>query len=251
MQSRSRTNLNTPTRKNNQQFFLGALHRKKTRLQCSTIKQIMQTKCANIHEKIAWSNNVSIAGIDEAGRGPLCGPVVIGAVILPHGIAPDFLIDSKKTTEKQRHAAYEWITKHCVYTTVIVDHHTIDTINIYQATMRGMQQAYHQLAALCTIKNIQSPTHLVIDAMPLPQPSPNVMVTPIIRGESASSSIAAASIVAKVTRDELVKKYAYIFPQFTLDKHKGYGTAAHIKELLQNGQTLIHRKSFVLKPKKN
>lgn len=209
----------------------------------------MQTKCANIHEKIAWSNNVSIAGIDEAGRGPLCGPVVIGAVILPHNTAPDFLIDSKKTTEKQRQTAYEWITKHCVYTTVIVDHHTIDTVNIYQATMRGMRQAYHQLVALCKIKNMQPPTHLVIDAMPLPKPNPEVLVTPIIRGESASSSIAAASILAKVTRDELVKKHAYIFPQFSLAKHKGYGTAAHIKELAQHGQTLIHRKSFILKPK--
>lgn len=209
----------------------------------------MQTKCANIHEKIAWSNNTTIAGIDEAGRGPLCGPVVIGAVILPPNNAPVFLVDSKKTTEKQRLAAYEWIIKNCIYTTVVVNHHTIDAINIYQATMRGMQQAYHQIRALCKLKNIPQPTHLVIDAMPLPQPAPDILVTPIIRGESASSSIAAASILAKVTRDELVKKYAAIFPQFSLSKHKGYGTAAHRAELSKYGQTLIHRKSFVLKQK--
>ena len=209
----------------------------------------MQTKCANIYEKNAWQNMHTIAGIDEAGRGPLCGPVVIGAVILPHNTAPDFLVDSKKISEKQRLAAYSWIINNCIFTTVIVDHNTIDAINIYQATMRGMQQAYVQLKALCRLKNISEPTHLVIDAMPLPQPSPQVIVTPIIRGESASSSIAAASILAKVTRDELVKKQAELFPQFSLSKHKGYGTAAHIQELKIHGPSLIHRKSFVVKSK--
>ncbi len=211
----------------------------------------MQTKCANIHEKIAWSNKKTIVGIDEAGRGPLCGPVVIGAVILPENTAPDFLVDSKKTTEKQRLAAYDWITKNCIYTSVVIDHHTIDAVNIYQATMRGMRQAYHQITALCKLKNISVPSHLVIDAMPLPSPSPAILVTPIIRGESASSSIAAASIIAKVTRDELVKKQADIFPQFSLSKHKGYGTAKHLQELHTHGQSLIHRKSFVVGKKKH
>jgi ribonuclease HII len=210
----------------------------------------MQTKCENFYEKQAWENKLTIAGIDEAGRGPLCGPVVIAGVILPTNTAPDFLIDSKKTTEKQRIIAFNWINANCIYTTVIVDHHAIDRINIYQATMRGMRQVYFQLEALCSQKNIQPITHLVIDAMPLQAPKPTLTITPIIRGESASSSIAAASIIAKVTRDELLKKYAHHFPYFSLTKHKGYGTTAHIQELNLHGQSLIHRRSFILKANK-
>ena len=157
----------------------------------------MQIPCENLHERNSWQNNVCIAGIDEAGRGPLCGPVVIAGVILPQNTAPDFLIDSKKLSEKRRIAAYSWIISHCIYTTVTISHTTIDTLNIYQATMAGMRQVYFQLAALCKNKGIQPPDHLVIDAMPLSPPEKHVQVTPIIRGESASSSIAAASIVAK------------------------------------------------------
>jgi ribonuclease HII len=209
----------------------------------------MQIPCENLHERNSWQNNVCIAGIDEAGRGPLCGPVVIAGVILPQNTAPDFLIDSKKLSEKRRIAAYSWITSHCIYTTVTVSHTTIDTFNIYQATMAGMRQVYFQLAALCKNQGLPAPAHLVIDAMPLPSPEKDVLVTPIIRGEAASSSIAAASIVAKVTRDSMLAEYAQIFPAYSLTQHKGYGTALHIQALKAHGPSLIHRKSFVVKPK--
>lgn len=210
----------------------------------------MQIPCENLHEHKAWKNNLCIAGIDEAGRGPLCGPVVIAGVILPQNIAPDFLIDSKKISEKRRLAAYNWIITHCIYTTVTISHTTIDKLNIYQATMAGMRQVYFQLAALCKNQGLPPPAHLVIDAMPLPAPEPGVLVTPIIRGESASSSIAAASIVAKVTRDGLLANHAQMFPAYALTQHKGYGTALHIQALKTHGPSLIHRKSFVVKPGK-
>lgn len=206
----------------------------------------MQIPCENIFEHQAWKNKLCIAGIDEAGRGPLCGPVVIAGAILPHGTAPDFLVDSKKISEKKRLSAYAWIVKNCVYTTVTISHTVIDTINIYQATMAGMRQVYFQLTALCKQRGITPPQHLIIDAMPLPSPENGVSVTPIIRGEAASSSIAAASIVAKVTRDALLADYARMFPTFAFTKHKGYGTAQHIKELKEFGPSLIHRTSFVV-----
>ncbi len=206
----------------------------------------MQIPCENTHEQHAWRNNLCIAGIDEAGRGPLCGPVVIAGVILPENTAPDFLIDSKKISEKRRLAAYNWIIANCIYTSVTISPTIIDKINIYQATMVGMRQVYFQLAALCKQQGISQPQHLVIDAMPLPAPSNGVLVTPIIRGEAASSSIAAASIVAKVTRDAMLADYAKIFPNYSFTKHKGYGTAQHIKELKDFGPSLIHRTSFVV-----
>ena len=212
-------------------------------------KKIMQIPCENLYELQAWQNSQSVAGIDEAGRGPLCGPVVIAGVILPKGIAPNFLVDSKKISEKRRLAAYDWITKNCIYTTVTIGHTIIDRINIYQATMAGMRQVYFQLAALCKQNGITPLRHLLIDAMPLPSPKEGILITPIIRGESASSSIAAASIVAKVTRDAMLADYAKMFPNYSFTKHKGYGTAQHIKELKGSGPSLIHRTSFVVKPK--
>ncbi|MBM3894337.1 ribonuclease HII [Candidatus Dependentiae bacterium] len=206
--------------------------------------------CPNIHEKNAWNEKKIIAGIDEAGRGPLCGPVVIGAVILPINTAPDFLADSKKITEKQRLKAFEWITKHCLYTTVIISPREIDTYNIYQSTIRGMRQAYIQLNQIAQRAGRGPISHLVIDAMPLKIEKPSLTITPIIKGESASSSIAAASIVAKVIRDQITCDLETMFPYFSLSKHKGYGTAQHQTELALHGQSIMHRKSFVLKSKK-
>ena len=209
----------------------------------------MNIPCPNLYEKNAWENKKTIAGIDEAGRGPLCGPVVIGAVILPPHTAPDFLADSKKITEKQRLKAFEWITQNCLYTAVVISPQEIDTYNIYQATMRGMRQAYMQLKQLCAQHHIAPISHLVIDAMPLKIETENLIITPIIRGESASSSIAAASIVAKVIRDQLTCDMEKMFPSFSLSTHKGYGTQKHRAELATHGQSIIHRKSFVLKQK--
>ena len=210
----------------------------------------MPIPCENIHEKKAWSNDVTIAGIDEAGRGPLCGPVVVAGVILPKNTAPDFLVDSKKTTEKQRANAFKWITKNCIYTFVTISPEQIDRVNIYQATMQGMRQTYQQLTQLCKIMGTKPIEHLVIDAMPLKIEQHNLEITPIIRGEAASSSIAAASIVAKVIRDRMMHDYQTMFPYFSFAKHKGYGTAQHQKEIKECGQSIIHRKSFILKKDK-
>jgi ribonuclease HII len=210
----------------------------------------MSIPCENIHEKNAWSSDITIAGIDEAGRGPLCGPVVVAGVILPKNTAPEFLVDSKKTTKKQRANAFEWITKNCIYTFATISPEQIDRVNIYQATMQGMRQTYHQLAQLCKLAGTKPIEHLVIDAMPLKIEQQNLVITPIIRGETASSSIAAASIVAKVIRDHMMDNYQTIFPYFSFAKHKGYGTAQHQKELKEYGQSIIHRKSFILKKDK-
>jgi ribonuclease HII len=176
-----------------------------------------------------------IAGVDEAGRGPLAGPVVIAAVILPNNYNNDLINDSKKLTQKQRSELYGEIIKNALaYKIVTIDEATIDKINIYQASKLGMINA---------IKALKHPLDLVLtDAMPIGELK--VEVVSLIKGDSKSISIAAASILAKVTRDELMNNLHKIYPQYGFDKHKGYPTKAHLAAIEKYGITKYHRLSY-------
>lgn len=176
-----------------------------------------------------------IAGIDEAGRGPLAGPVVASAVVMPDGKTIKGLRDSKKVPEAERESLFDGISGICLDMGIgIVDAAEIDRINILRATRRAMEKAIQALSA--------EPDLLLIDALKLPQ----VHIKQIcpIKGESVSASIAAASIVAKVTRDRLMQQYHEIYPEYGFEKHKGYGTKEHMEKLLSYGPCPIHRKSF-------
>lgn len=176
-----------------------------------------------------------IAGIDEAGRGPLAGPVVAAAVILDPKIIIPGINDSKKLSEARREYLYDEICSKAVSVGIgIVDERIIDEINIRQATLMAMEMAVNKL-------NIK-PNCLLIDAeklinMPIPQIS-------IIKGDSLSISIAAASIIAKVTRDRILKEYDKKYPEYGFGKHKGYGTKQHIEAIRTYGLLPIHRRSF-------
>jgi ribonuclease HII len=176
-----------------------------------------------------------IAGVDEAGRGPLAGPVVIAAVILPNNYNNPLINDSKKLTKKQRSELYGEIIKNALaYKIVTIDEATIDKINIYQASKLGMINA---------IKALKHPLDLVLtDAMPIGELK--VEVVSLIKGDSKSISIAAASILAKVTRDELMNNLHNLYPQYGFDKHKGYPTKAHLAAIEKYGITKYHRLSY-------
>lgn len=175
-----------------------------------------------------------IAGIDEVGRGPLVGPVVASAVVLPETFYLPGLNDSKKIPEAKREAFYEIIMNEAIAVGIGVIHNeVIDEINIYQATKKAMVSAVAHLS--------QQPDHLLIDAMELDLPIPQYS---IIKGDAKSISIAAASIVAKVTRDRMMKEYAKKFPQYGFDKNMGYGTKGHLEALHSYGLTPWHRRSF-------
>ena len=177
-----------------------------------------------------------ICGIDEAGRGPLAGPVVAGAVILPKGCRILYLNDSKKLTEKRREELFDEIKEKAVCWGVgIVSPARIDEINILQATYEAMRDAVSQLDP--------APNLLLNDAVTIPQI--NIPQVPIIKGDAKSLSIAAASVLAKVTRDRLMKEYDKVMPEYGFSSHKGYGSAAHIEALKKYGPSLIHRKSFI------
>jgi ribonuclease HII len=176
-----------------------------------------------------------IAGVDEAGRGPLAGPVVFAAVILPNNYNNALINDSKKLTKKQRSELYGEIIKNALaYKIVTIDEATIDKINIYQASKLGMINA---------IKSLKHPLDLVLtDAMPIGELK--VEVVSLIKGDSKSISIAAASILAKVTRDELMMNLHNLYPQYGFDKHKGYPTKAHLAAIEKYGITKYHRLSY-------
>ena len=177
-----------------------------------------------------------IAGIDEAGRGPLAGPVVVAGVIMPldeHDII-DGVNDSKKLSEKKRNELYDKILEKALDVQVaIVDHLTIDRDNILNATKSGMLQC---------INGFKHVDRVLIDAVKLDSKVPSLS---IVHGDALSYSIAAASIVAKVTRDRLMLEYDKQYPQYNFAKHKGYGTAEHIRLLKEHGPCEIHRCSFI------
>ncbi|MEG1595071.1 MAG: ribonuclease HII [Lachnospiraceae bacterium] len=177
-----------------------------------------------------------VCGIDEVGRGPLAGPVVAGAVILPRDCKILYLNDSKQLSGKKREELYDIIIKEAVSWGIgMVSPQRIDEINILQATYEAMMEAIHNLSVV--------PDVLLNDAVTIP----GVLMkqVPIIKGDAKSVSIGAASIVAKVTRDRLMQTYAEILPEYGFQSNKGYGSAAHIEALKKYGPSPIHRKSFI------
>ena len=177
-----------------------------------------------------------ICGIDEAGRGPLSGPVVAGAVVLPKGCRILYVNDSKKLSEKKRNELFDVIMKEAISVGVgIISPARIDEINILQATYEAMREAIQKLAI--------TPDILLNDAVTIPRI--DIAQGPIIKGDAKSITIGAASIIAKVTRDRMMIEYAEIFPEYGFEKHKGYGTAAHIQALKEFGPCPIHRRSFI------
>lgn len=177
-----------------------------------------------------------ICGIDEVGRGPLAGPVVAGAVILPKDCDILYINDSKQLTEKKREELYEVITRQALAWAVgYASPERIDEINILQATYEAMREAIGKLSP--------QPDILLNDAVTIPQVS--IRQVPIIKGDAKSISIGAASIVAKVTRDRLMREYDTVFPEYDFAGNKGYGSAAHIEALRRFGPTPIHRRSFI------
>lgn len=179
-----------------------------------------------------------ICGIDEVGRGPFAGPVVAGAVILPKDCDILYINDSKKLSEKKREELYEVIMEKAVATGIgIVGPERIDEINILQATFEAMREAVGKLEP--------SPDFLLVDALTIPELS--IPQVSIVKGDEKSISIGAASIIAKVTRDRLMREYHKAMPQYHFDHNVGYGTAEHILALRQYGPSPIHRKSFIHK----
>ena len=177
-----------------------------------------------------------ICGIDEAGRGPLAGPVVAAAVILPKDCQILYLNDSKKLSQQKREFLYEEITKKALaYGIGMASPGRIDEINILRATYEAMSQAVEKLGIL--------PDILLNDAVTIP--GIDIMQVPVIKGDAKSVSIAAASILAKVTRDRMMTEYDKIYPQYGFAKHKGYGTALHIEALHKHGPCPIHRRTFL------
>lgn len=175
-----------------------------------------------------------IAGVDEVGRGPLFGPVVAAAVILKKGYNLKGLTDSKKLSEKKRNEFYEIIKKDAVAIGIgIIDEKKIDEVNIYEATKLAMKEAINNLKV--------KPEHILIDAMPLELDIPT---TSIIKGDSKSESIAAASVIAKVTRDSMMYEMDKKYPLYGFGSHKGYPTKKHIEALKEYGVIDGYRKTF-------
>jgi len=176
-----------------------------------------------------------IAGIDEAGRGPLAGPVSVAAVIMPLNERIEGIDDSKKLSEKKREELYDIIMEKAIaVNAVMIDKDTIDEINIYQATVKGMTEAVNGLSV--------KPDMVLIDAMKLPI---DIEYEAIIHGDELSYNIAAASIIAKVSRDRLMVRYAEEYPEYGFEKHKGYSTKSHVEALKKYGACPIHRKTFL------
>jgi len=183
-----------------------------------------------------YSDLGAVAGIDEAGRGPLAGPVVAAAVILPKDIFLPFLNDSKKVTEKRRDVLFDQIKQEAIaYGIGIASNALIDEINILQATYEAMREAISKLS--------KTPDILLVDAVHIPNIS--LKQVGIVKGDAKSVNIAAASILAKVTRDRLMLEYDKIYPEYGFASNKGYGTAKHIEALKAYGACDIHRRSFI------
>ncbi len=176
----------------------------------------------------------SLTGVDEAGRGPLAGPVVASAVIVRDFSFSSPINDSKKMSAKARERAYDEIIAKCVVGIGIKDHGVVDRIDIFQATLRAMEEAVMKLG--------ETPDLILVDG----PKTPNLPFRqrPIVDGDAISFSIACASVIAKVTRDRLMEVYAGEYPQYGFEKHKGYGTRDHIEAIKKNGPCKIHRKTF-------
>lgn len=198
----------------------------------------MKNNTKNHFEKQNSLDNKILCGIDEVGRGCLAGPIVTAAALLKSPKKNSLIKDSKLLNEKQLEKAYIWLTKNSTFSVSIIDHRGIDTHNIYQATKISMCRAYYQLCAIAPTP----PTVVLVDAMKLPL---SCTVITIFKGEQESISIAAASIIAKVTRDRIMKRLSIVFPAYHLETHKGYATKAHYQALYAKGSSPIHRSTFL------
>ncbi len=200
-------------------------------------KEIERTESLKVYEK-EYENLGFVCGIDEVGRGPLAGPVVACACVLPKDSKILYLNDSKKLSEKKREELYDVIMKEAVSVGIgMRSHERIDEINILNATYEAMQEAISKLSV--------TPAVLLNDAVTIPGIDKSIKQVPIIKGDAKSVSIAAASIVAKVTRDRLMVEYDKEYPEYKFAKNKGYGTKDHIDALIKIGKCPIHRDSFI------
>lgn len=226
-------------------------------IQCSSFKILVKWKSLlmvtikhresfkkDYFETTAWQEGTLICGVDEVGRGCLAGPVVTAAVILfPHKKSR-IIKDSKLLDAKELQVAYSWIVQNGWFSVGIFNHRTINDHNIYQATLKAMRRALLQLFAHCP----QLPSKILIDAMPVslaatPYESIDILHFPF--GEQKSTSIAAASIVAKVTRDQLMRTLHRSFPVYHFAKHKGYSTKLHQTAIKAHGPSVLHRELFI------
>ena len=195
------------------------------------------TNLKQIEKEIYDTGIDTICGIDEAGRGPLAGPVVVAAVIMPKDSMIEGVNDSKKVSEKKREAIYEQIINEAIaYGIGIIDQKEIDDINILNATKKGLTDALKQLQV--------KPDRILVDALNGID-TLGIPYTSIIKGDAKSYSIAAASIIAKVTRDRIMREWDSLYPMYGFEKHKGYGTKMHIDAIKKYGICPLHRLSFV------
>lgn len=194
------------------------------------------TELKQIEENLHLQGIEYICGIDEAGRGPLAGPVVVATAIMPKDSMIEGVNDSKKVSEKKRELLYEKITEEAIAWGVgIIDQKEIDRINILNATKEGLTQAIKALSV--------KPDRIIVDALNGID-TLGIPYTSIIKGDAKCYSIAAASIIAKVTRDRIMRQWDEIYPQYGFEKHKGYGTKAHIEAIREYGLCPLHRLSF-------
>ena len=200
-----------------------------------------------IEEELYLKGTTSIAGIDEAGRGPLAGPVVVACVVMPRDSMIEGVNDSKKVSEKKREKLYEEIIKEAIgYGVGIMSQEEIDRINILNATKEGLTTAIKELERDLKEKNrnFDKPEIILVDALTKID-TDHIPYKSIIKGDAKSYSIAAASIIAKVTRDRIMRQWAEVYPMYGFEKHKGYGTSAHITAIKEYGLCPLHRRSFV------
>ena len=178
-----------------------------------------------------------IAGIDEAGRGPLAGPVVVGCVIMPEDSFIEGVNDSKKVSEKKREKLYDEIINNAIsWSVAVIGWHEIDELNILNATKKGVTECINNLET--------KPELILVDALKGIDTC-NIPYVSMVKGDAKCYSISAASILAKVTRDRIMREWDEVYPQYGFVKHKGYGTKAHIEALKEYGPCPIHRKTFI------
>ena len=191
-----------------------------------------------------WLNERLVCGVDEVGRGCLAGPVVTAVAMLHQNVFHDLLIDSKKLSPKNLLLMHDWLMNHCSFSVAIASNTTIDQHNIYKTTQMMMKQA---LLNLLTKEN-NNPDLIIIDAMPLSLENTgfeNITMKSLTQAESKSASVAAASIIAKVTRDKIITRLASSFADYGFEKHKGYATALHQQSLTKFKPSIIHRQTFL------
>ncbi|WAW97928.1 ribonuclease HII [Streptococcus gallolyticus] len=214
-----------------------AIQQRKKAIQADIDEDLRLENMLRYEKELYQQGYQAIAGIDEVGRGPLAGPVVTACVILPKNCKIKHLNDSKKIPKNHHEEIYQEILARALGIGIgIVDNNVIDQINIYEATKVGMLQAINQLKG-----EVTKPDYLLIDAMHLETSIPQQS---LIKGDANSLSIAAASIVAKVTRDRMMADYANDYPGYAFEKNVGYGTKEHLEGLKKYGITPIHRKTF-------